>query len=250
MNRDHPGYLQVMQFTMDEAAGLGALLRVLPRAPLPEKHFTIRAPMLALAHPDPALALPPDTVLSPRIFLFNGTPHPVVANLLVDWHSASQWDRTPLAPLTIAPGATQVVSLGESEQKRLGIPVAAAWAAVQIAYDSADSDLVALAGSLSADGKHLVQTPFSDGLSWQWQGGEWMVDAIHNALITAGNAGPKPARLDFKLRFGGGSQVYELPIRKLAPGEAFIIRCGQDHCDPAARPAWQRNPSFRYDRQL
>lgn len=67
--QNHPGYLQAMHFTIDEAAGLGALLKVLPRFELPERHFTIRAPMLALAHPDPALALPPQTVLSPRIFL-------------------------------------------------------------------------------------------------------------------------------------------------------------------------------------
>jgi hypothetical protein len=180
-------------------------------------------PMLALAHPDPALALPPETVLAPRIFLFNGTAHPVVASALVDWHSASQWGRTPLPPLTVAPGATQVLNLGERETKQLGIPPSADWASVQLSYASADSDLVAVAASLSADGKHLVQTPFSDALSWKWKGGEWMVDADHDALITAGNAGVNPARLDFKLRYGGGSQVYELPIRTLQPGEAITI---------------------------
>jgi hypothetical protein len=221
--QDHPGYLQVMHFTMDEAAGLGALLKTMPRFPLLQKQYTIRAPMLALAHPDPALALPPETVLAPRIFLFNGTAHPVVASALVDWHSASQWGRTPLPPLTVAPGATQVLNLGERETKQLGIPPSADWASVQLSYASADSDLVAVAASLSADGKHLVQTPFSDALSWKWKGGEWMVDADHDALITAGNAGVNPARLDFKLRYGGGSQVYELPIRTLQPGEAITI---------------------------
>jgi hypothetical protein len=225
--QDHPGYLQVMHFTVDEAAGVGALLKVMPRFPLLHQQYTVRAPMLALSHPDPALALPPETLLSPRVFLFNGTAHPVAAHALLDWHSASLWGRAPLPSLTVAPGATQVLSLEESQIKRLGVPSSATWASVQLSYASADSDLVAMAASLSADGKHLVQTPFSDTLSFKYKGGQWMVDADHDALITTGNAGTKPARLDFKLRYAGGSQIYELPARVLQPGEAITIDVGK-----------------------
>lgn len=78
--QDRPGYLQVLQFNLNETTGLGALLKVFPKSVLTEKQFTIRASMVALAHPDPALALPAETQLHPQIFLYNSTEHPIVAH--------------------------------------------------------------------------------------------------------------------------------------------------------------------------
>jgi hypothetical protein len=242
--QNSPGYLQVLQFNLNEVTGLGALLKVFPKSVLAEKQFTIRASMVALAHPDPALALPTETRLQPRIFLYNSTEHAIVAHLLVDWHSATEWGRKPVPDLTIAPGATQILSLAESDEQQLGIPTTASWGSVEISYVSDGGDLVALQASPSTDAKYLVQTPFTDAMSFQFKGGAWMADADHTALITAGNAGTKSAKLDFKLWFGTATP-YELPIRTLQPGEANHGKCGEHSSEPAAGPEWQDDPSKR-----
>jgi hypothetical protein len=223
--QNSPGNLQVLQFTLNQTTGLGVLLKVFPKSVLAEKQFTIRASMVAMAHPDPALALPAETRLQPRIFLYNSTEHPIIAHLLVDWHSATDWGRKPVPDLTIAPGATQILSLAESDEQQLGIPTTATWGSVEISYASDDGDLVALEASPSTDAKYLVQTPFTDAISFQFKGGAWMADADHTALITAGNAGAKPAKLDFKLWFGTPTP-YEFPVKTLQPGEAITVNVG------------------------
>jgi hypothetical protein len=223
--QNSPGNLQVLQFTLNQTTGLGALLKVFPKSVLAEKQFTIRASMVALAHPDSALALPAETRLQPRIFLYNSTEHPIIAHLLVDWHSATDWGRKRVPDLTIAPGATQILSLAESDEQQLGIPTTATWGSVEISYASDDGDLVALEASPSMDARYLVQTPFTDAMSFQFKGGAWMADADHTALITAGNAGTKPAKLDFKLWFGTPTP-YEFPVKTLQPGEAITVNVG------------------------
>src|SRR5579864_361394 len=68
----HAGSLDTLHFLIDEIAGFSAILKMFddnPNIKLEERDYartgiwTLRAPMLALSHPDPALAFPPGTTL-------------------------------------------------------------------------------------------------------------------------------------------------------------------------------------------
>jgi hypothetical protein len=81
----HSGSLDTLHFLFDETAGFSALFKMFnrdPNAKLEEHDFaktaiwTLRAPMLALSSPDPALAFPPGTTLRPQIFVRSTTPSP------------------------------------------------------------------------------------------------------------------------------------------------------------------------------
>src|SRR5229473_6750731 len=74
----HAGSLDSLHFLFDETAGFSAILKMFdynPNAKLEERDYartaawTLRAPMLALSNPDPALAFPPGTTLLPQLLL-------------------------------------------------------------------------------------------------------------------------------------------------------------------------------------
>lgn len=79
----HAGSLDSLHILFDEKASFSALTKMFDQSPtttLEERDFartkiwTLRAPMLALTHPDPALALPDGIILQPQIFVRN-TPY-------------------------------------------------------------------------------------------------------------------------------------------------------------------------------
>jgi hypothetical protein len=78
----HAGSLNSLHVVFDENAGFSAILKMFdydPKAKLAERDYaatrtwTLRAPMLALSAPDPALAFPAGTKLHPQIILRNTT---------------------------------------------------------------------------------------------------------------------------------------------------------------------------------
>jgi hypothetical protein len=86
----HAGSLDTLHFLFDETAGFSAILKMFdynPKAKLEERDYartatwTLRAPMLALSNPDPALAFPPGTTLRPQLFIRNTIGKPVDAAL-------------------------------------------------------------------------------------------------------------------------------------------------------------------------
>lgn len=101
------------------------------------------------------------------------------------------------------------------------IPPAAHWASVKLQYRGARGDLVAINASHDPTFRYLLQSPFTDALSFSWRGGLWNVDATHNSLITTGNAGDKPARVKAILRHALGS--FELPEKTLQSGEPMWL---------------------------
>ena len=52
--------------------------------------------------------------------------------------------------------------------------------------------------------------PFSDQLSFRWEGGMWRYDPYHNSIITGGNGGTKPTRLVFTIFYNQGTERYDL----------------------------------------
>ncbi len=92
----HAGSLDTVHLLFDEAAGFSAILKMFgndPNAKLEERDFartsvwTLRAPMLALTNPDPALVFPPGTTLQPQLFIRNTTGRFVNAALRFNWRS-------------------------------------------------------------------------------------------------------------------------------------------------------------------
>lgn len=91
---DHAGSLNTLHVVFDESVGFSAMLKMFdhdPRAKLSERDYaatgtwTLRAPMLALATPDPALAFPSGTTLHPEIIVRNTTAKTVDAALRFIW---------------------------------------------------------------------------------------------------------------------------------------------------------------------
>jgi hypothetical protein len=65
-----------------------------------------------------------------------------------------------------------------------------------------------MAGAASYDGtlRHGAQTPFSDQLTFQWEGGMWDYDAYHDSMATA--ARNHQRRLPHF--YNQGTKMYEL----------------------------------------
>ena len=68
------------------------------------------------------------------------------------------------------------------------LPANTNWASVTITTNSKPDELVAVAASYDATLRYGAQTPFSDQLTFKWEGGMWEYDPYHNSIITAGNS--------------------------------------------------------------
>lgn len=98
----------------DDATGFLALMKMFDHNPsavlsersLTDKQWTVRAPMLALTNPDPALALPSGTTLKPAIYLRNAScqcVHGTIGLQLAVRHDHRQNYRTePSVPRPVA----------------------------------------------------------------------------------------------------------------------------------------------------
>ena len=161
----------------------------------------MRAPMMALANPDPVLMFPAGTKLVPQISLRNTTAAPLRVGASLNWRSDSQSGSVPLPELTLAAAATRVVSLAET-----AVPPSAYWATIVLNYQGRRADLVPIATSFDDSGRYGLQTPFSEGVSHLWKGSMWHVDGTHNSLITAGNGGTGPTHAAITLFYNKGQE--------------------------------------------
>ncbi|HEX3681139.1 MAG TPA: hypothetical protein VHU83_01260, partial [Bryobacteraceae bacterium] len=138
------GNLIVSHIVFDETAGMSATMKTFERngAEKPRLH-TMRAPMMALANPDPVLQFPGGTKLVPQVFLRNTTSAPLDAAASLNWRSPSQSGTVALPEMALAAGATRVLTLAASA----GVPEDAYWATVVLKYQGRHGDIVPIATS-------------------------------------------------------------------------------------------------------
>ncbi len=171
--------------------------------------WTMRAPMLALSTPDPALGLPSGTVLQPAILVRNTTSKKISASLTLSWRGDSGKGQTNLPELELAPFATQQLQIG-AIQKQLGIPNDAHWALVTLSANALPDDLIALASSRDSSGRYHLETKFSGDRGGSFAGGEWRADATHNEIVAITNVGAKATNALLTLHYDNGGKKYEL----------------------------------------
>ncbi len=106
------------------------------------------------------------------------------------------------------------------------LPADANWASVTVTTNSKPDELVAVAASYDATLRYGAQTPFSDQLTFKWEGGMWEYDPYHSSIITAGNGGTKPTQTAFTIFYNQGTQRYDLE-QTLQPDEQMWIDVGK-----------------------
>jgi hypothetical protein len=111
-------------------------------------------------------------------------------------------------------------------QKSGVIPPEAHWASAEITIPGRPNDVMAVAASYDNTLKYGTQTPFNDQLTYRWEGGEWLVDTIHNSIITAGNGGNVPVKARVTLYYGGGKKRYDIE-QSLKPHEQMWVDVGK-----------------------
>jgi hypothetical protein len=229
----HAGSLNSLHFLFDEEAGFSAILKMFdydPATKLEERDYaatgawTLRAPMLALSILDSALGFPPDTILQPQIFLRNTTTKPIDASLRFNWRTATATGKAQGPALHLAPYETRRVDVAALQGAAL--PKLANWTSVTITTNSNPDELVAVAASYDGMLRYGAQTPFSDQLTFMWEGGMWEYDPYHNSIITAGNGGTKPTRAAFTIFYNQGTQRYDLE-QDLQPDDQMWIDVGK-----------------------
>ena len=230
----HAGSLYSLHFLFDEAAGFSAILKMFdynPNAKLEERDYartatwTLRAPMLALTNPDPALAFPPGTTLLPQLLLRNTTAKPIDATLRFNWRTAGSTGKAQGPALRLAPYETRRIDVAALQDAAI-LPKAANWASVTLTTNSKPDELMAVAASYDSTLRYGAQTPFSDQLTFRWEGGMWEYDPYHNSIITAGNGGTKPTQAAFTIFYNQGSQRYDLE-QTLQPDDQMWIDVGK-----------------------
>ena len=230
----HAGSLDTLHFLFDETGGFSAILKMFdydPQTKLLERDFakngvwTTRAPMLALSNPDPALAFPPGTPLLPQLFIRNTTAKPIDAALRFNWRMASTTGRATGPRLHLLPYETRLVNVAALQDGTI-LPKQANWTSVTITTNALPNEVMAVAASYDETLKFGAQTPFSDQLSFKWEGGMWEYDPYHNSIITAGNGGTKPTRAAFTFFYNQGTQRYDLE-QTLQPDQQMWIDIGK-----------------------
>jgi hypothetical protein len=108
--------------------------------------WTLRAPMLALSHPDPALAFPEGTVLRPQLFVRNALAKPVNITLGFNWHNASASGKTAGPAFRLGPYETRRVDVGALQTANM-LPKNANWACVVLTTSGLPDEVVAVAAS-------------------------------------------------------------------------------------------------------
>jgi hypothetical protein len=189
------------------------------------KEWTTRAPMLALSDPDPALRLPAGTALQPKVFIRNTTGKSFTAHFRFDWRSATASGKSAPLDLAFKANETQVVDVAALQTQKL-LPADAHWAAVILSAAALPDELLAVAASYDQTGRYGTQTPFSDQLASDWEGGKWQVDDTHNSLVTIANGSDKIARAQLTILYNHGSGQYQLE-QTLAPDEQMALDFGK-----------------------
>jgi len=228
----HAGSLITLHFLFDEKAAFAAILKMFDHqdSKLEERDYaktgmwTLRAPMLALSNPDPALAFPPGTTLHPELFVRNTTGKPIDAALRFNWRTANSTGKAPGPAVRLAPYETRRIDVAALQNGTL--PKEANWTSVTITTNSKPDELMAVAASYDETLRYGAQTPFSDQLTFRWEGGMWEYDPYHDSIITAGNGGTKPTHAAFTIFYNQGTQRYDLE-QTLQPDEQMWIDVGK-----------------------
>lgn len=230
----HAGSLDTIHFLFDEQAAFSALLKMFdqdPAAKIESRDFartgvwTQRAPMLALSQPDPSLGFPEGTTLQPQMFVRNTTARQVTASLRFNWRSQSTTGNASGPTLQLAPFETQRIDIAALQAGNV-LPKEANWTSVTVTTQGRPDELVAIAASYDTTLRYGSQTPFSDQLSFRWEGGLWQYDVQHDSIITAGNGGTKPTKAAFTIFYNQGKDKYELE-QTLQPDEQMWIDVGR-----------------------
>ncbi len=224
--------LDSAQFVYDETTGSLALMKMFDRVPsatlsqrsLANSQWTIRAPMLPLTNPDPALALPAGTTLKPAIFLRNASANGYRAQVTFNWRSGTITGKSTTA-VPLPPYVTTVVDVA-ALQANGTIPASAQWAYVSITAPIKPDDLVAVATSFDATGRLGAQTPFTDQAANHWEGGMWEVDANHDTIIAVGNAGTTASKAQITFYYNSGHGKYQVE-HTLAHDEQIWVDIGK-----------------------
>jgi hypothetical protein len=222
----HAGSLNTLHVLFDQAAGFSAVMKMFyydPKTQMKERDYAktgqwiLRAPMLALSNPDPALAFPVGTILQPQLFIRNTTPKHINASLTFNWRSDSASGKSPGPALRLNPYETRRIDVAALQDGKT-LPQNAQWTSVALATSGLPDEVMAVAASYDQTLKYGAQTPFSDQLSHHWAGGQWQYDPYHSSIITAGNGGAKPTHAAFTLFYNQGAQKYQLE-QTLQPDE-------------------------------
>ena len=183
--------------------------------------WAMRAPMLALSTPDPALGLPSGTMLEPTILVRNTTSKKISASLTLGWRGDSGKGQTNLPELELAPFGTQQLQIG-AIQKQLGIPNDAHWALVTLSANALPDDVVALASSRDSSGRYHLETKFFGDRGGAFAGGEWRADTTHNEIVAITNVGAKATNALLTLHYDNGGKKYELQ-QIIQPGDQMWV---------------------------
>ncbi len=230
----HAGSLDTLHFVFDKSANFSAILKMFdydPQTKLEHRDYaktgvwTLRAPLLALSSPDPALAFPAGTALQPQLFIRNATGKSVEAGLRFNWRTGSTMGKAAGPQLHLLPYETRRIDVA-ALQDGATLPKQANWTSVTLTSNMLPGELMAVAASYDEILKYGAQTPFSDQLSRKWEGGMWEVDAYHDSIITAGNGATKPVQAAFTIFYNQGSQRYDLE-QNLQPDEQMWIDVGK-----------------------
>lgn len=231
---NHAGSLDTLHVLFDQEAGFSAVMKMFfydPRTQLKERDYaktgqwTLRAPMLALSSPDPALAFPVGTLLQPQLFVRNVTSKPIDASLAFNWRSDTASGKSPGPALHLIPYETRRIDVAALQDGKT-LPQTAQWASVTMATSGLPDEVVAVAASYDQSLHYGTQTPFSDQLAGHWVGGQWHYDPQHDSIITAGNGGSKPTQAAFTIFYNQGTQKYQLE-QTLQPGEQMWMDIGK-----------------------
>lgn len=231
---NHAGSLDSVHVLFDEKVGFSAVLKMFdydPTTQIKGRDFagtgkwTLRAPMLALSNPDPALGFPVGTVLHPQFFVRNTTAKPIEASLTFNWRSEGASGNAPGPSLHLSPNETRRIDVAALQSGKT-LPQSAQWASVTLTTNGLPGEVVAVAASYDESWRYGAQTPFSDQLAPLWAGGQWQYDAEHDSIITVGNGGTKPTHAAFTIFYNEGTQKYELE-QTLQPGEQMWMDIGK-----------------------
>jgi hypothetical protein len=147
------------------------------------------------------------------------------AALRFNWRTANTTGKAPGPTLRLGPYETRRVDVAALQDGKT-FPADANWASVTITTNSNPDELIAVAASYDATLRFGAQTPFSDQLTFKWEGGMWEYDPYHNSIITAGNGGTKPTQAAFTIFYNQGTQRYDLE-QTLQPDEQMWMDVGK-----------------------
>jgi hypothetical protein len=158
------------------------------------------------------------TTLRPQLFIRNTTGKFVDASLRFGGQAAG-------LGLRLNPYETRRIDIASLQDGAI-LPKEANWTSVKLTTKSLPDEVMAVAASYDDTLRYGAQTPFSDQLSFKWEGGMWEYDAYHSSIITAGNGGTKATQAAFTIFYNRGTQRYDLE-QTLQPDEQMWIDIGR-----------------------